>query len=68
MYDTQGMKSKNLIKLLTDAGWELKRVKESHHQFCHNDYSYTVTVPHPKKDLGKGLVRAILKQAKLKYQ
>jgi len=38
----------------------------SHHQFAHPTKSGTVTVPHPKKDLGKGLVRAIRKQAGLR--
>ncbi len=59
------MKSKDLIKELTNAGWELSRVKGSHHQFKHKDYGHTVTIPHPKKDLPKGLVKAIRKQANL---
>lgn len=33
---------------------------------CSSDKSGHDTVPHPKKDLGKGLVLAILKQAGLK--
>lgn len=35
-------------------------------QFVHPTKPGTVTVPHPKKDLGKGLVRAIRKQAGLR--
>jgi len=35
-------------------------------QMAHSDFSYVITVPHPKKQLGKGLVNAILKSAKLK--
>ncbi|HBS27557.1 MAG TPA: addiction module toxin, HicA family [Gammaproteobacteria bacterium] len=59
------MKSKDLIRDLKKAGWNIKRVKGSHHQFTHPDYGFVVTVPYPKKDLGKGLVKAIRKQARL---
>ena len=60
------MNSKQLIKEMKAAGWELKRAKGSHHQFSHPDFGHSVTVPHPKKELGKGLVNAIRKQAGLK--
>ena len=60
------MQSRELIKLLQAAGWQLERTRGSHHQFVHPTKPGTVTVPHPKKDLGKGLVRAIRKQAGLR--
>ncbi|WP_366836150.1 type II toxin-antitoxin system HicA family toxin [Nitrosomonas sp.] len=41
------------------------QVRGSYHQFSHPDYNYVVTVPHPKKDLGPGLIQAIRKQAHL---
>lgn len=59
------MKSSDLIKELELAGWVLVRVKGSHHQFKHPNHKLPVTVPHPKKDLGIGLVKAIKKQAGL---
>lgn len=59
------MNSRELIIELKAAGWVESRVKGSHHQFKHPAYSYVVTVPHPKKDLGIGLVKAIRKQAQL---
>ena len=55
------MNSGDLIKVLTRSGWVHSRTKGSHHQFTKD--GKTVTVPHPKKDLGLGLVKAILKQA-----
>ena len=58
--------SRELIKLLLADGWQLQRTRGSHHQFVHPTKPGTVTVPHPKKDLGKGLVQAIRKQAGLK--
>lgn len=60
------MQSRELIKLLLADGWQLKRVRGSHHQFVHPTRPGAVTVPHPKKDLGVGLVKVIRKQAGLK--
>jgi predicted RNA binding protein YcfA (HicA-like mRNA interferase family) len=60
------MKSRDLIKELQANGWQLDRVRGSHHVFKHPDYAYPVPVPHPKKGLPKGMVAAIRKQAGLK--
>lgn len=43
----------------------LDRVRGSHHVFTHPDRGGHIVVPHPKKDLGAGLVAAIRKQAKI---
>jgi len=59
------VKSRDLIKEVEAAGWELVRVKGSHHQFRHPNYKLPLTIPHPKKELGIGLVKAIRKQAGL---
>ena len=59
------MKSAELIRELVEAGWTLDRVRGSHHVFKHPDRPGIVVVPHPKKDLGIGLVAAIRKQAGL---
>jgi len=45
------------------ADWRLARVNGSHHVFTHELRAGIVVVPHPKKDLGKGLIKAIRKQA-----
>ena len=57
------MKSVDLIRVLTKAGWSLDRVRGSHHAFNHAHRLGHIVVPHPKKELGKGLVAAIRKQA-----
>ena len=59
------MKSVDLIRELTGFGWVLDRVRGSHHVFKHPERPGTIVVPHPKKDLGPGLVAAIRKQAGL---
>ncbi|WP_374687700.1 type II toxin-antitoxin system HicA family toxin [Promineifilum sp.] len=59
------MTSNDLIRELKAAGWELDRIRGSHHIFKHPERSGIVVVPHPKKELGKGLVKAVRKQAGL---
>jgi predicted RNA binding protein YcfA (HicA-like mRNA interferase family) len=57
------MTSAALIREITKAGWVLDRVRGSHHVFTHPSLGGIVVVPHPKKDLGRGLVTAIRHQA-----
>jgi predicted RNA binding protein YcfA (HicA-like mRNA interferase family) len=59
------MRSADLIRELEKAGWVLKRVRGSHHVFVHLQRRGIVVVPHPKRELGVGLVAAIRKQAGL---
>ena len=60
------MTSADLIRRLTQDGWTLRGVKGSHHIYRHARKPGHVSVPHPKKDLGVGLVNKLLKQAGLK--
>lgn len=57
------MKSRELIQLLAADGWVLRGVKGSHHVFTHPSKPGHISVPHPKGDLGKGLLAKLLKQA-----
>jgi predicted RNA binding protein YcfA (HicA-like mRNA interferase family) len=43
----------------------LRGTKGSHHVYTHPSRPGHVTVPHPKKDLGTGLLRQLLKQTGL---
>lgn len=58
--------SKELIKLLEQDGWKLKGAKGSHHVYTHSTKPGHISVSHPKKDLGVGLVSKLLKQAGIK--
>ncbi|MBA5608596.1 type II toxin-antitoxin system HicA family toxin [Duganella sp. FT3S] len=62
------MNSADLIKRLERAGWRLRSIKGSHHIYVHPERPGHVTVPHPKKDLGVGLVNKLLKQAGLQQE
>jgi predicted RNA binding protein YcfA (HicA-like mRNA interferase family) len=53
------MNSKELIKALEKDGWVLRSSKGSHHVFNHLRKKGHITVPHPKKDLGIGLVQKL---------
>ena len=60
------MDSKAIIKLLEQDGWTLRGVKGSHHVYVHPVRGGHISVPHPKNDMGKGIVHKLLKQAGLK--
>ena len=62
------MKSKELITRLQREGWVLRSTKGSRHIFVHPSKPGHISVPHPKKDLPKGTVNSVLKQAALKQE
>jgi len=57
------MSSRDIIRRLLSEGWGHVRTKGSHWQFKHPDRTGLVTVPHPKKDIPAGTLRAVFKQA-----
>ena len=59
------MTSAELIKRMLKAGWVLRGVKGSHPVYVHPDRPGHVTVPHPRKDLGTGLLLKLMKQTDL---
>jgi predicted RNA binding protein YcfA (HicA-like mRNA interferase family) len=56
------MNSAELIRLLRANGFHVVSIRGSHHKL-RNAEGLTVIVPHPKKELGRGIVAAIKKQA-----
>jgi predicted RNA binding protein YcfA (HicA-like mRNA interferase family) len=60
------MDSRDLIAMLKADGWVLVKTVGSHHQFKHPEKPGKVTVPHPRRDLPKGTLNSVLKQAALK--
>lgn len=57
------MNSREVIKMLKKDGWFLVRVTGDHHHFKHPIKKGVVTVPHPNRDLPKGTLNSIFKQA-----
>ncbi len=60
------MNGKELTKLLKQNGWVLDRINGSHHIYTKTKRRAVPIPVHGKKDLPKGLVIAILKQAGIK--
>jgi predicted RNA binding protein YcfA (HicA-like mRNA interferase family) len=61
------MKFRELIMILEKDGWFVVRQKGSHQQYHHPNKAGTVTVAGKlNKDVPKGTLNNILKQAKLK--
>lgn len=57
------MTGKKLIKILKGDGWVLDRISGSHHVMIKEGRRGIPVPVHGSKDLPKGLVAAILKQA-----
>lgn len=61
------MNGKEIIELLKQDGWQIVRVRGSHHLLSNG--VITVPVPvHGKQDVGIGLLRAIEKQTGVKLK
>ena len=60
---THIVKSRDIIREIEADGWVLDRVRGSHHVFKHPARPGHISVPHPKSDLGPGIVAQIRKAA-----
>jgi predicted RNA binding protein YcfA (HicA-like mRNA interferase family) len=60
--------SREVIRLLEQAGWQHVATRGSHWQFSHPTRPGRVTVPHPKRDIPLGTLRSIERQAGLKLR
>lgn len=63
MGNLPALNAQQLIKILEQKGFVLKRVKGSHHFYVHPETGHITVVPMHKKDLPKGTLMAIIKQA-----
>ncbi|MAB13280.1 MULTISPECIES: type II toxin-antitoxin system HicA family toxin [Parvibaculum] len=61
------MNSRDVIRKIEADGWQHVRTTVSHHHFKHPTKPGIVTVPHPKRDIPKGTVKSIEKQAGLTF-
>jgi predicted RNA binding protein YcfA (HicA-like mRNA interferase family) len=55
--------SRDIIRRLEREGFELVSVAGSHHKYIHRTLRRQVIIPHPKRDLPIGTVRAIYRDA-----
>jgi predicted RNA binding protein YcfA (HicA-like mRNA interferase family) len=57
------LSSEKLARVLERKGFVLDRIKGCHHAYFHPDLDVIITVPFHKKEVGKGLLIEIMKQA-----
>jgi predicted RNA binding protein YcfA (HicA-like mRNA interferase family) len=62
------MDSAAVIRRLEADGWELVRIKGSHHHYRHPTKPGIVAVVHPLKDVPKGTLGSIQRQARIKLR
>lgn len=55
--------SRDIVRRLRHDGFEEVSSRGSHHKFVHRQLRRMVIVPHPKRDLPAGTVRAIYRDA-----
>ncbi len=60
------MTFKEIEKILKKDGWYLYRIVGSHYQYKHNTKKGKVTIPRHNKEIKKGTIESIYKQAKIK--
>ena len=60
------MTFKELKKIIMEDGWYYYATIGSHYQYKHNTKPGKVTIPRHCKDVKKGTLNSILKQARLK--
>ena len=60
------MRSRDIVKLVEEKGWYLKRTSGSHQIYKHPTKPGTVVIAyHGSKDIPEGTLKSILKQAGL---
>ena len=60
------MSGKELAKVLEQHGWELKRVRGSHHIYCKQGSIVRLSIPiHGSKPLREGLLKHLLRMAEV---
>ena len=62
------MNCREIIKVLKRDGWYEVAQAGSHKQFKHPTKAGRVTVPHPKRDIPRGTLKSIEKQAGIKLR
>ena len=59
------IRSRDLFRILSDLGFELRRQHGSHTIWAHEDGRVTVVPVHGSEEIGRGLLRQILRDIKL---
>ncbi len=60
------MTFKQIEKIILKQGWYLYKIVGSHYQYKHNNKEGKITIPRHCKEIKKGTLNSILKQAGIK--
>lgn len=60
----KSISGKKFAKILEKKGWQLVRVKGSHHRYQKDNQSISIAI-HGNQDLKMGLLKSVMKQANL---
>jgi predicted RNA binding protein YcfA (HicA-like mRNA interferase family) len=62
----KSISGKQLCRIVEQKGWLFKRVTGSHHIYEHPEFEEILSIPvHRNKDLKVGMLRALMRVAKL---
>ncbi len=59
------LRGKELVRILEEHGFQIVRIRGSHHSLRHPDGRYTVVLVHAGEIIGPGLLLKILKDSEL---
>ncbi len=59
------LRGKELVRILEEHGFQIVRIRGSHHSLRHPDGRYTVVPVHAGEIIGPGLLLKILKDSEL---
>ena len=62
------MDSSKVISILKQNGWYLASIRGDHHNFKKDGARYIATVPHPTKDLSKGVLASLRQVTGLEFR
>lgn len=54
--------SREVIEILEANGWKLKNVRGDHYMYEHTESNKKVPIPHPRKNIPVGTLKAISRQ------
>ncbi|MBO7411690.1 MAG: type II toxin-antitoxin system HicA family toxin [Ottowia sp.] len=61
------MTSRELIKLLEQNGWEVVRIRGSHHQLRKEGVPFVITLSHPEKQVSRHQIADAKRKSGLKF-
>ncbi len=62
------MGSSKVISILKRNGWYLASIRGDHHNFKKDGVRFIATIPHPRKDVSKGVLASLKRLTGIKFE